>query len=153
MNGQDVQLIPIRRAHTDGDTLVHFPRQDVVFTGDYFRWLGYPNMDRANGGTLDGMLEGLATTIGMMGPNTKAVPGHGPIVDRNAITAHRDMIVAMRDRVAGLKRQGKTEQEVVAAKLTADYDSKVAGATPMTADRFITQIYQELPAPPKQGSN
>jgi glyoxylase-like metal-dependent hydrolase (beta-lactamase superfamily II) len=153
LNGQDIRLIPIRAAHTDGDTLVSFPGLDVVFTGDYFRSMGYPNIDRANGGSLDGMLNGLATTVGMLGPSTKVVPGHGPTVDRTAITAHRDMILIMRDRVAALKRQGKTEQEVVAAKVTADYDSKVPGATPMTADRFITQIYQELPAPRPQGSN
>ena len=154
LNGQNIQLIPIRAAHTDGDTLVRFAGLDVIFTGDYFRSMGYPNIDRANGGSLNGMLDGLATTIGMMGPNTKAVPGHGPTVDQTAIIAHRDMIVVMRDRVAALKRQGKTEQEVVAAKLTADLDSKVPGATQMTADRFIGQVYNELPAPVRpQGSN
>jgi hypothetical protein len=100
------------------------------------------------------MLDGLATTIGLLGPNTKVIPGHGPTVDRTAIVAHRDMILVMRDRVAALKRQGKSEQEVVAAKLTGDHDSKIPGATPMIADRFITQIYQELPAPIRpQGSN
>jgi len=144
MNGEEIQLIPIRAAHTDGDTLVRFPGQDVVFTGDYFRSLGYPNIDRALGGSLNGMLNGLAQTIGMMGPNTKAVPGHGTITDRAGIIAHRDMILVMRDRVAQLVKQGKTEQEVVAAKLTTDYDSKIAGATPMTADRFIGQLYNEL---------
>jgi glyoxylase-like metal-dependent hydrolase (beta-lactamase superfamily II) len=154
LNGQNIQLIPIRNAHTDGDTLVRFGGLDVVFTGDYFRSMGYPNIDRALGGSLNGMLNGLAETIGMMGPNTKAVPGHGTIVDRNFITTHRDMIVTLRDRVAGLKRQGKTQQEVIAAKLTADFDSKVPGATAMTADRFIGQVYDELPAPVRpQGSN
>jgi cyclase len=153
LNGQDIQLIPVRRAHTDGDTLVRFPGLDVIFTGDYFRSMGYPNIDRALGGSLNGMLDGLATTIGMMGPNTKAVPGHGPIVDRAALTAHRDLILVMRDRVAQLKAQGKTEQEVIAAKVTADYDSKVTGATQMTADRFIGQIYAELPGGRPQGSN
>jgi cyclase len=154
LNGQNIQLIPIRAAHTDGDTLVRFPAADVIFSGDFFRSAGYPNIDRALGGTLAGMLNGLGQTIGMMGPNTKIVPGHGAIVDRNFVTAHRDMIVTLRDRVAGLKRQGKTQQEVIAAKLTADFDSKVPGATAMTADRFIGQLYDELPAPVRaQGSN
>jgi glyoxylase-like metal-dependent hydrolase (beta-lactamase superfamily II) len=89
VNGQNVQLIPIRAAHTDGDTLVRFPASDVIFTGDFFRSMGYPNIDRALGGTLVGMLNGLGQTIGMMGPATKAVPGHGTIVDRNFVTAHR----------------------------------------------------------------
>ena len=62
MNGEDVELIPILRAHTDGDTLVHFCPADVIMTGDFFRSVGYPNIDRANGGSLNGMLEGLGLT-------------------------------------------------------------------------------------------
>ena len=60
------------------------------------------------------------------------------------VAAHRDMIVAIRDKVAPLVRQNKTQEEVVAAKLTADWDAKVTGATAMTADRFVGQLYQEL---------
>jgi glyoxylase-like metal-dependent hydrolase (beta-lactamase superfamily II) len=90
MNGEEIQLIPIRAAHTDGDTLVRFPGLDILMTGDYYRSLGYPNIDRANGGTLNGMLEGLGTTIGLAGPNTKIIPGHGVTVDRAAVMAHRD---------------------------------------------------------------
>jgi len=143
MNGEDVQLIPIRSAHTDGDTLVRFPGLDILMTGDYYRSVGYPNIDRANGGTLNGMLEGLGTTIGMAGPNTKIIPGHGPTVDRAAVTAHRDIILAVRDRVADMVKQGKTAQEIIAAKPTAPYDSKVDQAA-MTSERFINQLYAEL---------
>src|SRR5262249_10270453 len=74
MNGEDVQLIPIRSAHTDGDTLVRFPGLDILMTGDYYRSVGYPNIDRANGGTLNGMLEGLGTTIGMAGRIRRSFP-------------------------------------------------------------------------------
>ena len=143
MNGEDVHLIPIRSAHTDGDTLVHFPGLDVLMTGDYYRSIQYPNIDRANGGSLNGMIEGLGTTIGLAGPNTKIIPGHGPTVDRAAVTAHRDMILVIRDRVASMIKQGKTAQEIVAAKPTADYDSKVEQAG-TTGERFINQLYAEL---------
>src|SRR5499433_2677673 len=143
MNGEDVQLIPIRSAHTDGDTLVRFPGLDILMTGDYYRSVGYPNIDRANGGSLNGMLEGLGATIGMAGPNTKIIPGHGPTVDRAAVTAHRDIILAVRDRVAEMVKQGKTAQEIIAAKPTASYDSKVEQAA-MTSERFINQLYAEL---------
>ncbi|HME99995.1 MAG TPA: MBL fold metallo-hydrolase, partial [Terriglobia bacterium] len=143
MNGEDVQLIPIRSAHTDGDTLVRFPGLDILMTGDYYRSVGYPNIDRANGGSLNGMLEGLGATIGMAGPNTKIIPGHGPTVDRAAVTAHRDIILAVRDRVADMVKQGKTAQEIIAAKPTASYDSKVEQAA-MTSERFINQLYAEL---------
>ena len=143
MNGEDVQLIPIRSAHTDGDTLVRFPGLDVLMTGDYYRSLGYPNIDRANGGSLNGMLEGLGTTIGLAGPNTKTIPGHGSTVDRSAVIAHRDIMLAVRDRVALMVKQGKTAQEIIAAKPTADYDSKVESAA-TTSERFINQLYAEL---------
>jgi len=143
MNGEDVQLIPIRSAHTDGDTLVRFPGFDVLMTGDYYRSIQYPNIDRANGGSLNGMIEGLGTTIGLAGPNTKIIPGHGPTVDRAALITHRDMILTIRDRVAQMVKQGKTAQEIIASKPTADYDSKIDQAG-TTGERFINQVYAEL---------
>lgn len=143
MNGEDVDLFPIPRAHTDGDTLVRFKNADVLMTGDYYRSVGYPNIDRANGGSLNGMLEGLGVTIGLAGPNTKIIPGHGPTVDRMAIIAHRDMILAMRDRVAKLVEQGKTSEETLAAHPSSDYDSRVPQAKE-TSDRFVGQLYAEL---------
>jgi glyoxylase-like metal-dependent hydrolase (beta-lactamase superfamily II) len=143
MNGEEVQLIPIPRAHTDGDTLVRFPGSDVIMTGDFYRSIQYPNIDRANGGSLNGMLDGLAFIVGQAGPNTKIVPGHGPIVDRNAVIAQRDMILAIRDRVAKLVDQGKSQEEVLAAKPTSDYDGKVQQIA-QTGDRFVGQLYAEL---------
>jgi len=143
IDGDAVQLIPILRAHTDGDTMVRFPASDAIMTGDFFRSLGYPNIDRANGGSLPGMLDGLGQVIGLAGPRTRIIPGHGEIVDRAAVIAHRDMILAIRDRVAELVKQGKSQQEVLAAHPTADYDAKVPQAA-QTSDRFVGQLYAEL---------
>lgn len=148
MNGEDVDLIPVPGAHTDGDTMVRFHNADVIMTGDFYRALGYPNIDRTNGGTLAGMLDGLNAVVNIAGPSTKIVPGHGPIVDKTAVAAHRDMIVALRDKMAPLVGQGKTLEEVTAAKLTADYDARVAGAG-TTGDRFVGQLYNELKASPR----
>ena len=144
MNGEDVQLIPVPVAHTDGDTMVYFPNTNVIMTGDFYRSTGYPNIDRANGGTMNGMLAGFDAIIRLARPDTKIVPGHGAIVDKTAVAAHKAMMEGVRDKVAPLVRQGKSQEEVVAAKLTAEFDSKVTGATPMTADRFVGQLYQEL---------
>jgi cyclase len=144
LNGEDVQLIPVPVAHTDGDTMVYFPNTNVIMTGDFYRSTGYPNIDRANGGTMNGMLAGFDAIIRLARPDTKIVPGHGAIVDKTAVAAHKAMMEGVRDKVAPLVRQGKTQDEVVAAKLTAEFDSKVTGATPMTADRFVGQLYQEL---------
>jgi glyoxylase-like metal-dependent hydrolase (beta-lactamase superfamily II) len=143
-NGEDVQLVPVPVAHTDGDTMVYFPNANVIMTGDFYRSTGYPNIDRANGGTMNGMLAGFDAIQKLGRPDTKIIPGHGAIVDKAAVAAHRDMMIAIRDKVAALVRQNKTQEEVVAAKLTADWDAKVTGATAMTADRFVGQLYQEL---------
>ena len=99
--------------------MVYFPNANVIMTGDYYRSLGYPNIDRANGGTLKGMLEAFETTINRANATTKIVPGHGTVVDKTAVAAHRDMVIALRDKVAALVKQGKTQEEVLAAKLTA----------------------------------
>jgi cyclase len=143
MNGEDVQLIPIPAAHTDGDTMVRFLHDDVIMTGDFFRSVQYPNIDRANGGSLNGMIDGLGQIIARSGPNTKIIPGHGPTVDRMAIMAHRDMILAVRDRVAKLVAQGKSQDEVLAAAPTSDFDSKIPNSKE-TTQRFVTQLYAEL---------
>jgi glyoxylase-like metal-dependent hydrolase (beta-lactamase superfamily II) len=145
MNGQDIDLIPIPRAHTDGDTLVYFPQSDVIMSGDFYRSIQYPNIDRANGGSLNGMLDGLGVLIGLAGPNTKIVPGHGPIVGRVEVTKTRDMVLVLRDRVAQMVGQGKTQDEVLAAHPTADYDAIVPNSKE-TTERFVTQLYQELKA-------
>jgi cyclase len=144
MNGEDVQLIPVPVAHTDGDTMVYFPNANALMTGDFYRSLGYPNIDRANGGTMNGMLAGFDLIAKVGRPDTKIIPGHGATVDKAGVAAHKAMMIAVRDKVAGLIRQNKTQEEVIAAKPTAEFDSKVPGATAMTADRFVGQLYQEL---------
>lgn len=143
MNGEDIRIIGIPRAHTDGDSIVYFPGPDVLMTGDFYRSVQYPNIDRANGGSLNGMVDGLGRVIGLAGPNTKIVPGHGPMVSRAEVIAHRDMLLAVRDKVAQLVAQGKTQDEVMAAHPTADFDAKVPNSKE-TTDRFVTQLYAEL---------
>lgn len=78
LDGEDVRLIPIRNAHTDGDTLVSFPGHDILAVGDCYRGVGYPFVDLNNGGSLKGILEGPVATIGRAGPRTRIIPGHGP---------------------------------------------------------------------------
>ena len=145
MNGEDIRLIPVKAAHTDGDTLVVFPNNDVIMTGDFYRSVQYPNIDRGNGGNMNGMLDGLAMVIGLAGPNTKIIPGHGATVSRDAVIAHRDILLTVKNRVMKLISEGKSQDEVIAAKPTADLDAKVLEVG-MTRDRFIGQVYQEIKA-------
>jgi glyoxylase-like metal-dependent hydrolase (beta-lactamase superfamily II) len=142
-SGEEVRVVPLPPSHTDGDTAVKFVNADVLATGDVFRSVGFPNIDRANGGTLKGLLESMDVFLTLSGPNTKVSPGHGAVTNRAALVAHRDMIVAVRDRVAKAKAEGKTVDQVVASKPTADFDEKVGNAAG-SADRFVQQLYAEL---------
>ena len=142
---EEVELIAIPHAHTDGDTLVYFHKANVLMTGDFYRSIQYPNIDRVNGGSLEGLLDGLGLVIGIAGPDTKIVPGHGPIVTRAEVIAHRDMVLSVRDRVAALVAQGKTLDEVLAAHPTEDFESKVPNSS-QRREGFVTQVYAELKA-------
>ena len=143
MNGEEVRLIPVPAAHTDGDTMIHFVKANVLMPGDFYRSVQYPNIDRANGGSLKGMIDGFNTIIEIANPTTKIVPGHGGVVDEKAVAEHRDMAIALRDRVAALIKKGQTQEQIIASKPTADYDAKVPQPG-TTADRFIGQLYAEL---------
>lgn len=150
MDGEIVDLIPVRAAHTGGDTMIRFENADVIMIGDFYRNYGYPFIDVNNGGTLKGALEALDQTMKLAGPNTRLVPGHGTIIHRTDIVPYRDMILDIRAKVQRMIDQGKSEQEVLAAKLTAPYDAKVpgglapAGAAGTSADRFIRMVYSQL---------
>ena len=149
MNGEIVDLIPVRAAHTGGDTMIRFESANVIMIGDFYRNYGYPYIDIANGGSLRGMLEALDAAMKIAGPNTKLVPGHGTIINRNDLVPYRDMILTVRDKVRALIAQGKTQAEAVAAKVTAPFDAKVEGGllpagSGTSADRFVSEVYQEL---------
>jgi len=145
MNGEDVQLIPVPNAHTDGDTMVYFPKADVLMVGDFYRSIQYPNVDRTNGGTVRGLIDGLNAVIALAKPTTKIVPGHGPVVDKTVVAAHRDLAVTIRERVSALVAQGKSQEEVLAAKPLADLDPRVQQAG-TTGDRFLGQVYADIKA-------
>ena len=95
LNGEVVDLIPVRAAHTGGDTMIRFEHADMIMIGDFYRNYGYPFIDTNNGGTLQGALEALDATMKLAGPNTKLIPGHGTIINRADIVPYRDMILAV----------------------------------------------------------
>ena len=79
MNGETVELIPVRAAHTGGDTIVRFVNADVIMVGDFYRNFGYPFIDTNNGGSLKGALDGLELTMKIAGPKTRLIPATAPI--------------------------------------------------------------------------
>jgi len=145
LDGETVHMIPLPAAHTDGDTAVKFDQADVLMTGDVFRSQGFPAAAVTNGGSFLGTIEALTQMIAMAGPNTKVVPGHGPVVDKAALVFHRDMAVTVRDRVAKLLREGKSADAILASKPTAEFEEKVGGP-PAFIPQFVNGLIAELSA-------
>jgi cyclase len=146
LDGETVHLVPLPAAHTDGDTAVKFDRADVLSTGDVFRSQGFPAAAVTNGGSFLGTIDALNKLVDMAGPNTKVVPGHGPVVDKAALVFHRDMAVTVRDRIAKALREGKSADQVRAMKPTADFEEKVGGP-PNFIGQFVDGLITELSAP------
>jgi glyoxylase-like metal-dependent hydrolase (beta-lactamase superfamily II) len=145
LNGETVQMIPLGPAHTDGDTAVKFVKGDVLMTGDVFRSEGFPAAAITNGGSVLGLLQALDILIANAGPATKVVPGHGPVADRAALVFHRDMAATVRERVRQAIREGKTLEQIRAAKPTAEFEARVAGPANFI-NQFIDGLYNELSA-------
>jgi cyclase len=150
LNGEIADLVPIRAAHTGGDTMIRFENANVIMIGDYYRNFGYPFIDIANGGSLKGMLEALDATMRAARADTRLVPGHGTIIKRTDLVPYRDMIFAIQGKVQQMIAQGKSREDVLAAHPTSPYDATVPGGLlpaaggGTSADRFITEVYQEL---------
>jgi glyoxylase-like metal-dependent hydrolase (beta-lactamase superfamily II) len=125
LNGASIALKHYAPAHTDGDISVTFGEADIVHVGDTF-WNGiYPFIDYSTGGSIDGMIAASDANLATTTDRTIIIPGHGqPVSNRTQLKEFRDMLVAVRDNVAKLKRQGRSRDETVAAKPTAAFDAK-----------------------------
>jgi cyclase len=143
LNGDDVRVIHVAHAHTDGDALVYFERANVLHMGDvYFNRL-YPFIDLDSGGGIHGMIDAVDRGLGLADEDTVVVPGHGPLSNRAELSAYRDMLAGFRDRIAALKAAGKSLEEVVAARPTAEFDEALGGRF-ISAERLVGFIYQSL---------
>jgi glyoxylase-like metal-dependent hydrolase (beta-lactamase superfamily II) len=155
-NGEAVEAFPMPNATTDGDSIVHFRRADVIVAGDIFTTTGYPHIDTKNGGSVQGEIEALNFILDRTvfvhdeDGGTLIIPGHGRVTDEWEVAEYRDMLVIVRDRVQALIKTGATLQQVLAARPTADYDVRY-GATsgPWTTDMFVEAVFTSLKNPPK----
>jgi glyoxylase-like metal-dependent hydrolase (beta-lactamase superfamily II) len=139
LNGEDIDVIILPPGHTDGDSYIYFRGSDVIAAGDVFRTVAFPVIDTNNGGTLDGSIDALGMLIGLAGPDTKIVPGHGVVSTREDVMEFRDMVLDVKARVAGMVARGMTYEQVAAARPTAAYEAKWGDP-----ERFLTAVYAEL---------
>jgi len=153
VNGEAIRLLHVPEAHTDGDTMVFFRRSDVISTGDIFNTDRYPAFDTSRGGGIAGIIEGLnlILDIAIPGENqeggTVVIPGHGRLGDETDVANYRDMVTIVRDRVQALIGEGKTLQQVQAARPTRDYDGIYSqDSSGWTGQEFVEAVYVDLKA-------
>ncbi len=123
LNGDDIHVLHVGPAHTDTDAIIHFTRANVLHMGDVFFNGRYPLVDLSTGGSFEGMIAAVNTGLRFVNDSTRIIPGHGPMATRADLVKYRDMLSTIRDRVAALLRQGKTREQVLAAKPSADWDA------------------------------
>jgi cyclase len=140
INGDSIAIMHVGPAHTDGDAIVHFLKANVVHMGDVFNNTGLPFIDLSSGGSVNGVVSAADMVYAMTNAQTRIVPGHGQITDRNRLKAWRDAVATVRDRVQREVRAGKTVEQILALKLSAEYEKEWPGGH----ERFVRAVFEEL---------
>lgn len=145
INGETVHVFKVPDSHTNGDSYIRFESSNVIHTGDVYRTTTYPYIDVNNGGSFLGTIDALNVLIEMSDADTRIIPGHGSLSNVDEATAFRDMLVVIRDRVAGAIRDGMSLEEIQGAGLTAEYDERWAGEGRIGgADSMLAAVYTDL---------
>jgi len=141
LNGTSIALKHYAPAHTDSDISVHFTDADIFHVADTF-WNGYyPFIDYSTGGSIDGMIRATEANLAKVTDKMIVIPGHGEVADKSQLAFYHDLLVGTRERVAALKKQGRSLGEIVATKPTAATDAKWGNGFRSPKD-FIRDVFQ-----------
>lgn len=143
LNGEDVRAIHFPHGHTDGDSVIFFPQSNVVHMGDDFVTYGFPFVDIENGGSVSGMVAGVEKVLAMTKPDTKIIPGHGPLSTPDDVRKFIAMITETRAAVAAAVKKHKTVEQMKQEKLLAKWDADY-GKGFIKADDWIDALYDDV---------
>lgn len=144
INGEEVHAFHVPRAHTDGDLIVHFRKGDIVHMGDTFFNGFYPFIDVGSGGSADGMVAAADRVLALAGEKTRIIPGHGPLASKADLQATRDLLATVAQRIRELRRSGKTDSEIRAAKPAAEFDARYGGGF-IKPEQFVQMMLDAVP--------
>jgi len=145
LNGDEIHVLHVPRAHTDGDAIIHFRKSNVIHMGDTFFNKLYPFIDTSSGGSVEGMIAAIDKALAIGNDTTKYIPGHGPLGTKAELIAYRTMLATIGERIRNQVRSGATLEAVIASKPTADFDD-VWGKGFLPPPRFIEMIYKNVQA-------
>ena len=140
LNGEEVRVISMPPAHTDGDSIIHWTKSNVVHMGDlFFNKMSFPFVDRSSGGDVRGVIAAATKVLEMTDENTKIIPGHGAVATRAELKDYRNMVNEIVGKIEAAVKAGKTLDEVKAMKPTDGFGVNPSGF--ISADRFIEMVY------------
>ncbi len=142
LNGEDIRALYFPAGHTDGDSIIFFPKSNVVHMGDDFVTYGFPFIDVESGGSINGMIEGVEKVMAQVPADVKIIPGHGPVSSVDDVRAYLTMLKGARDAVAKALKEGKSLDQMKQAKLLEPW-KKYSGDF-INADAFLDTIYSSL---------
>jgi glyoxylase-like metal-dependent hydrolase (beta-lactamase superfamily II) len=143
LNNEEIRIFHVPPAHTDGDSIVHFPGANVVHMGDTFFNGLYPFIDVSAGGSINGLIDAVEGVMKKIDEETKVIPGHGPLSNKKELSAFRDMLKGVRDKIAPMVDAGKSLQEVIETRPTAEFD-EAWGKGFLKPEQFVGIVYESL---------
>lgn len=147
LNGDELQVIHVEGAHTDGDSLVYWRKAKVLHMGDtFFHKISLPFIDLDSGGSIDGAIAAVRAGLSLAAPESKIIPGHGPVATRGDLEAYLAMLVDIRGKIAAAKAAGQSLDQVKAANPAKPYE--VSGGF-ISADSFAETVYASIGAAPR----
>jgi cyclase len=149
LNGEDIRAIHFPNGHTDGDSVIFFPKSNVVHLGDDFVTYGFPFVDAANGGSVSGMIAGVEKVLTMVPSDAKIIPGHGPLSTPADVKKYVDMLKDTRELVAKALASGKTPDQIKSDHLLSKYDDLGKGfiKTDAWIDLLVAEVKKNPTAP------
>jgi cyclase len=140
LNGEAIHVVRQKPGYSDADAIAHFHVAKTVYLGEAFPGDGYPAIDPAQGGTLDGLVK---TLDGWTDSSFHVVPARGKVTNGASVKALRDMIVTVRDRMQRRIEAGRTESEIQAEHPTAEFDAEF-GHGRVGPEEFVHDVYRAL---------
>lgn len=140
VNGEEIRVIHMPAGHTDGDSIVHWTKSNVIHMGDlFFLRMSFPFVDASSGGNVRGVIAAADRTLAIADDQTKIIPGHGPVATKADLQQYRNMIAEIVAKVEAGIKAGKTIEQIKAERPADGYGVKADGF--ITADRFVETVF------------
>lgn len=143
-NDDDIKIIHLPSAHTDGDSIAHFVNENVIVTGDTVFHHMYPFIDAEHGGSIQGLLSGIDILLSLANKDTLIIPGHGTVMTKIDLQDYRDTLASIANKITDAIKNGKTLEQAIAMKPTQEFDAKMNKGKVVKPDAFVSLVYNML---------